>query len=117
MSDSVENGANLRVASGSDPASSLRAAALLTLKPKRRKPIVDTDTSGDQGLSQRPPAAETSVQLGYGQEDIGSSRITSNWWGPFQAMKFNGGLRIGKEWQTESESSAVSLALKGLIEI
>ncbi|KAJ6477342.1 hypothetical protein C8R47DRAFT_1219894 [Mycena vitilis] len=73
MSDSVENGANLPVASGSDPASSLRAAALLTLKPKRRKPIVDTDTSGDQGLSQRPPAPETSVQLDYGQEDIGSS--------------------------------------------
>ncbi|KAJ7288239.1 hypothetical protein C8J57DRAFT_1494554 [Mycena rebaudengoi] len=52
-------------------ASSLRAAALLTLKSKRRKPVVDT--SGIPGPSQRPPTTDTSVQLDYGQEDIGSS--------------------------------------------
>jgi hypothetical protein len=71
MSDSVENGAKSPVASGSDPADSLRAAALLTLKSKRRKPIVDT--SGGSGSSQRPPPPDTSVQLDYGQDDIGSS--------------------------------------------
>ncbi|KAF7365121.1 MADS-box domain-containing protein [Mycena venus] len=71
MSDLVENGARSPVASDSDPASSLRAAALLTLKSKRRKPVVDT--SGASGLSQRPPPADTSVQLDYGQDDISSS--------------------------------------------
>ncbi|KAJ7095792.1 hypothetical protein B0H15DRAFT_71624 [Mycena belliarum] len=75
MSDSVpdlENGVSSPIASGSsDPADSLRAAALLTLKSKRRKPIADP--SGSSGLSQRPPPTDTSVQLDYGQEDIGSS--------------------------------------------
>ncbi|KAJ6585077.1 hypothetical protein B0H19DRAFT_409694 [Mycena capillaripes] len=71
MSDLVENGGTSPVASGSDPASSLRAAALLTLKSKRRKPIVDT--SGGSVLPQRPQPTDTSVQLDYGQEDIGSS--------------------------------------------
>ncbi|KAJ7695646.1 hypothetical protein B0H17DRAFT_1054987 [Mycena rosella] len=75
MSDTIselENGARSPVASGSsDPASSLRAAALLTLKTKRRKPVVDT--SGSPGPFQRPPPTDTSLQLDYGQEDIGSS--------------------------------------------
>ncbi|KAJ7819385.1 hypothetical protein B0H14DRAFT_2836664 [Mycena olivaceomarginata] len=71
MSDLVENGAKSPVASASDPASSLRAAALLTLKSKRRKPNVDT--SGGSGPSQRPPPSDTVVQLDYGQDDIGSS--------------------------------------------
>ncbi|KAJ7147043.1 hypothetical protein C8R43DRAFT_1011618 [Mycena crocata] len=75
MSDSIselENGAKSPDASGSsDPASSLRAAALLTLKSKRRKPTIDT--SGNPGPSQRPPPTDTSLQLDYGQEDIGSS--------------------------------------------
>jgi hypothetical protein len=72
MSDSVssvENGA--RSPGPSDPASSLRAAALLTLKAKRRKPVVDT--SGSASLSQRPPPTDSSLQLDYGQEDISSS--------------------------------------------
>ncbi|KAJ6508671.1 hypothetical protein C8R45DRAFT_449537 [Mycena sanguinolenta] len=67
MSTLVENRANSPVASDSDPASSLRAAALLTLKSKRRKPNVDT--SGHS----RPLPTDTSVQLDYGQDDIGSS--------------------------------------------
>ncbi|KAF7346436.1 MADS-box domain-containing protein [Mycena sanguinolenta] len=67
MSTSVENRAKSPVASDSDPASSLRAAALLTLKSKRRKPNVDT--SGPS----RPLPTDTSVQLDYGQDDIGSS--------------------------------------------
>ncbi|KAJ7761581.1 hypothetical protein DFH07DRAFT_815476 [Mycena maculata] len=68
----VENGARSPVASGSsDPASSLRAAALLTLKSKRRKPTVDI--SGNSGSSHRPPTTDTSLQLDYGQEDISSS--------------------------------------------
>ncbi|KAJ6605679.1 hypothetical protein B0H10DRAFT_2076626, partial [Mycena sp. CBHHK59/15] len=75
MSDPIselENGTRSPVASGSsDPASSLRAAALLTLKSKRRKPVVDT--SGSSGPSQRPLTTDTSVQLDYGQEDIASS--------------------------------------------
>ncbi|KAJ7259537.1 hypothetical protein B0H12DRAFT_1108572 [Mycena haematopus] len=71
MPNSVENGAKSPVASDSDPVSSLRAAALLTLKSKRRKPIVDT--SGASGPSQRPPPTDTSVQLDYGQDDVGSS--------------------------------------------
>ncbi|KAJ7134715.1 hypothetical protein C8R44DRAFT_870318 [Mycena epipterygia] len=75
MSDPIpelENGARSPVASGSsDPASSLRAAALLTLKSKRRKPTVDT--SGSSGHSQRPPTTDSSLQLDYGQEDTGSS--------------------------------------------
>ncbi|KAJ6559098.1 hypothetical protein DFH09DRAFT_1316861 [Mycena vulgaris] len=74
MSDSipdVENEGRSPVASGSsDPASSLRAAALLTLKSKRRKPVVDT--SGSSG-PHRPPPTDTSLQLDYGQEDIDSS--------------------------------------------
>ncbi|CAK5284148.1 unnamed protein product [Mycena citricolor] len=45
----------------SDPASSLRAAALLTLKTKRRKP----DTSN----SRPPPRVDNSFQLDYGQMD------------------------------------------------
>jgi hypothetical protein len=55
-------------AAPSDPALSLRAAALLTLKSKRRKPT-------DQSLSvlPRPSPADTSFQLDYGQEDIVSS--------------------------------------------
>ncbi|KAJ7025331.1 hypothetical protein C8F04DRAFT_1128550 [Mycena alexandri] len=51
-------------ANGSDPADSLRAAALLTLKAKRRKPTVDTS---------RQPPTDASLQLDYGQDDIDSS--------------------------------------------
>ncbi|KAJ7784465.1 hypothetical protein B0H16DRAFT_1681862 [Mycena metata] len=50
-------------ANGSDPADSLRAAALLTLKAKRRKPTVDTN---------RQPPTDASLQLDYGQDDIDS---------------------------------------------
>jgi hypothetical protein len=60
----------------SDPASSLRAAALLTLKSKRRKPLLDQSTS--QALPSRPPPpSDVGIQLDYGQEDIASSpRLT-----------------------------------------
>ena len=48
-----------------DPASSLRAAALLTLKSnKRRKPTKDHNSS----LARRPPTDEIILQLDYGQE-------------------------------------------------
>lgn len=48
-----------------DPASSLRAAALLTLKSnKRRKPTKDHNSS----LARRPPTDEIFLQLDYGQE-------------------------------------------------
>ncbi|KII90973.1 hypothetical protein PLICRDRAFT_52645 [Plicaturopsis crispa FD-325 SS-3] len=54
-----------RGASGSapDPASSLRAAALLTLKSKRRKPATDLPPA----VPPRP--IDTSFQLDYGQDD------------------------------------------------
>ncbi|THV00853.1 hypothetical protein K435DRAFT_431464 [Dendrothele bispora CBS 962.96] len=50
----------------SDPASSLRAAALRTLKSKRRKP---TDAQSTASLLSRPMAIDNSFQLDYGQED------------------------------------------------
>ncbi|KAF9468491.1 hypothetical protein BDZ94DRAFT_1245487 [Collybia nuda] len=50
----------------SDPASSLRAAALLTLKSKRRKPPIDHS----QPLPSRPPPSDIGFQLDYGQEEI-----------------------------------------------
>ncbi|KAJ7505234.1 hypothetical protein B0H11DRAFT_1977627 [Mycena galericulata] len=66
----LENGARSPVASGPSDPDALRAAALLTLK--RRKPPA-VDTSGSSGPSHRPPPTDTSLQLDYGQEDIGSS--------------------------------------------
>lgn len=60
--------------SASDPASSLRAAALLTLKSKRRKPLTGQSPVSN-GLPPRPaPLSDpSSFQLDYGQEDIASS--------------------------------------------
>lgn len=55
-SDKAQDGS----ASPSDPASSLRAAALLTLKSKRRKPITD------QGLPRPIPSG---LILNYGEEE------------------------------------------------
>ncbi|KAJ7644212.1 hypothetical protein FB45DRAFT_897239 [Roridomyces roridus] len=52
-----------------DP-SSLRALALSTLK-RRKLPAVDT--AGISSLPQRPPTTDPSLQLDYGQDDIGSS--------------------------------------------
>ncbi|KAF5369264.1 hypothetical protein D9758_002784 [Tetrapyrgos nigripes] len=51
-----------------DPASSLRAAALLTLKSKRRKPT-NSQSVPSSTLPARPVAIDSSVQLDYGQED------------------------------------------------
>lgn len=51
----------------SDPASSLRAAALLTLKSKRRKAPIDPPTV--KVLPSRPPPSDAGFQLDYGQED------------------------------------------------
>ncbi|KAJ7212022.1 hypothetical protein GGX14DRAFT_362304 [Mycena pura] len=67
MSESIselENGA--QGLDSSDPASSLRAAALLTLKSKRRKPV---DTAGSSGRP-HPQLSDTSIQLDYGQEEV-----------------------------------------------
>lgn len=51
---------------GDDPTASLRAAALRTLKSKRRKPNIDQPS----GLPARPLTARTpSVVLDYGQQD------------------------------------------------
>ncbi|KAJ7175950.1 hypothetical protein C8R46DRAFT_1080160 [Mycena filopes] len=68
MSDPVDSEPKSPPAEGSDPADSLRAAALLTLKAKRRKPIVDTS-----GSPLRPPPVDHSLRLDYGQDDIDSS--------------------------------------------
>lgn len=57
----------------SDPASSLRAAALLTLKSKRRKPTTDQPIS--QSLPSRPPPLDTGFQLDYGTEEITASPL------------------------------------------
>ncbi|OBZ68743.1 hypothetical protein A0H81_11119 [Grifola frondosa] len=55
-----------------DPAASLRAAALLTLKSKRRKPLSASDAP-------RPVAVPPSIQLDYGQEEpSGASSIASS---------------------------------------
>lgn len=51
-------------ASPTDAASSLRAAALLTLKSKRRKPMTDGSAAN---LSQRP--VPSTLVLNYGEED------------------------------------------------
>ncbi|KAI0056113.1 hypothetical protein BV25DRAFT_1652190 [Artomyces pyxidatus] len=51
----------------SDPASSLRQAALKTLRSKRRKPVTGSDISS--ALPVRPTAVVDSVQLDYGQEE------------------------------------------------
>jgi hypothetical protein len=59
-------------AATADPASSLRAAALLTLKSKRRRPTNDQSTA--QVLPARPPPPlDVGFQLDYGQEDTASS--------------------------------------------
>jgi len=59
----------------SDPASSLRAAALLTLKSKRRKQA-DAQSLSIPSLPSRPMVVDTSVQLDYGHEDsIASSPL------------------------------------------
>ncbi|RDB18050.1 hypothetical protein Hypma_000728 [Hypsizygus marmoreus] len=55
----------------SDPTSSLRAAALLTLKSKRRKAPVDSPAT--PALPPRPPPIDPVFQLDYGQEDIPST--------------------------------------------
>ena len=52
-------------ASSSDAASSLRAAALLTLKSKRRKNAVETP--GPPSLPARPPPSDAAIHLDYGQ--------------------------------------------------
>jgi hypothetical protein len=62
--------------SSSDPASSLRAAALLTMS-KRRKPTSETSSSV---LPSRPLPLDTSFQLDYGQDDpspLHSGRATT----------------------------------------
>lgn len=52
----------------SDPASSLRAAALLTLKSKRRKPA---SSLSNPGLPPKPPGPSESMPLlDYGQEEF-----------------------------------------------
>ena len=62
-----------QITASSDPASSLRAAALLTLKSKRRKPT--TDQSISQPLPSRPPPLDIGFQLDYGTEDITTSPL------------------------------------------
>lgn len=68
-SDGVTETAPNTVASVEDAASSLRAAALLTLKFKRRKP---TDQAA---RSLARPTADNSVQLDYGQEEAATSPL------------------------------------------
>ncbi|KAF9524288.1 hypothetical protein CPB83DRAFT_618976 [Crepidotus variabilis] len=52
----------------SDPVSSLRAAALSTLKSKRRKPAIDRSVP----ISERPQPPKDVFQLDYGQEESSS---------------------------------------------
>ncbi|KAH9948824.1 hypothetical protein B0H21DRAFT_203465 [Amylocystis lapponica] len=52
---------------GDDPAASLRAAALLTLKSKRRK--LGTVSEAATPVASRSTAIPTSIQLDYGQEE------------------------------------------------
>lgn len=54
-----------------DPASSLRAAALLSRKSKRRNPPSDSTVSLPPQA--RPVPTDSSIQLDYGQDDIASS--------------------------------------------
>ncbi|KAG7440855.1 uncharacterized protein BT62DRAFT_564608 [Guyanagaster necrorhizus] len=61
--------------SPSDSASSLRAAALLTLKSKRRKAA--GEQSATAALPARPPPITDSFQLDYGQEDVVSSAASA----------------------------------------
>jgi hypothetical protein len=61
-------------ASTKDPASSLRAAALLTLKLKRKKLPSDSDSSAIFGPRTRIPARST-IQLDYGQDDSSSTAL------------------------------------------
>lgn len=49
-----------------DPAASLRAAALRTLKAKRRKGTESTDIPA---MSPRPPTSQSTIQLDYGTEE------------------------------------------------
>lgn len=65
---------NSDAGSPSDPASSLRAAALLTLKSKRRRPAA-SELSHLSSTTGRPPplAADSAMQLDYGLDDIPSS--------------------------------------------
>ncbi|KAJ3851400.1 hypothetical protein EV368DRAFT_43222 [Lentinula lateritia] len=56
------------VASTEDAASSLRAAALLTLKSSKRRKV-NTDQAQSSILPSRPAAVDNSIQLDYGQDD------------------------------------------------
>lgn len=61
----------------SDPAASLRALALSTLKSKRRKP--PSASSVSSGLPSRPMIITSSIQLDYGQEEsTGVSTVASS---------------------------------------
>jgi len=60
-------------ASSSDAASSLRAAALLTLKSKRRKNAIDTP--GPPSLPARPPPSDSAIHLDYGQVEEPPSAV------------------------------------------
>ena len=62
-------------ASSSDAASSLRAAALLTLKSKRRKNA--TDTPGPPSLPARPPPSDAAIHLDYGQLEEPPSTVAA----------------------------------------
>jgi hypothetical protein len=55
------SGSSLSSSLLSDPASTLRAAALLTLKSKRRKPTVDRPAMDDNAPT---------LQLDYGQQEV-----------------------------------------------
>lgn len=61
------------VIASQDPASSLRAAALLTLKSKRRKPLNDQIPA----TLPRPPPPGDSFQLDYGQDDTPSEPVST----------------------------------------
>lgn len=64
-SSSAQPGTN-----GGDPALSLRAAALLTLKSKRKKHIGDSEKLTTSHIPTRPRTpARSTIQLDYGQEE------------------------------------------------
>ncbi|KAK7048450.1 MADS-box domain-containing protein [Favolaschia claudopus] len=110
MSDPVENGAKSPDASDADPASSLRAAALLTLKSKRRKPTVDI--SALSGLPQRPQTTDPSVQLDYGQDDIASSPTDVAMTGPTLKNEPNDNQPREEGEISDSEEAASKMASK-----
>uniref|UniRef100_A0A0W0FUX6 Uncharacterized protein n=1 Tax=Moniliophthora roreri TaxID=221103 RepID=A0A0W0FUX6_MONRR len=95
--------------STSDPALSLRAVALSTLKSKRRKPA----STQSQSLLSRPALADNSVQLDYGQDDKDPSSSEVKFSANSKSAPENDGQPREEGEISDSEEAQLALAASG----